>query len=136
LSVRIKANLHITHLVSYIISPLKTQNETGFTKVKFSISIARENDAILITTGSRDTNNLDIPGINLKGILSGYDFLEGVYSDGVDNYFRNPKFSLGNDIMVIGGGDTSLDCARTALRLTEGIGPACQMVSLLSFEIE
>jgi glutamate synthase (NADPH) small chain len=81
-----------------------------------------ENDAILITTGSRDTNNLDIPGINLKGILSGYDFLEGVYSDGVDNYLRNPKFSLGNDIMVIGGGDTSLDCARTALRLTEGKG--------------
>ena len=34
----------------------------------------------------------------------------------------NPKYSLGNDIIVIGGGDTSLDCARTALRLTKGKG--------------
>jgi glutamate synthase (NADPH/NADH) small chain len=81
-----------------------------------------ENDAILITTGSKDTVNLDIPGIDLKGIMSGYDFLGGVFMEGVDKYLLNPKYSLGNDIMVIGGGDTSLDCARTALRLTEGKG--------------
>jgi glutamate synthase (NADPH/NADH) small chain len=81
-----------------------------------------ENDAILITTGSRDTISLDIPGIDLKGIMSGYDFLEGVFMEGVDKYLLNPKYNLGNDIMVIGGGDTSLDCARTALRLTEGKG--------------
>lgn len=81
-----------------------------------------ENDAILITTGSKDTVNLDIPGIDLKGIMSGYDFLEGVFMEGVDKYLLNPKYNLGNDIMVIGGGDTSLDCARTALRLTEGKG--------------
>jgi len=79
-----------------------------------------ENDAILITTGSKDTVNLDLPGINLKGIMSGYDFLEGVFSDGVNNYLNNPKYDLGNEILVIGGGDTSLDCARTALRLTKG----------------
>ena len=34
----------------------------------------------------------------------------------------SPKYDLGNDILVIGGGDTSLDCARTALRLTKGSG--------------
>ena len=38
-----------------------------------------ENDAILITTGSKDTVKLDIPGINLKGIISGYDFLAAVF---------------------------------------------------------
>jgi glutamate synthase (NADPH/NADH) small chain len=81
-----------------------------------------ENDAILITIGSRDTVKLDIPGVDLKGIMSGYEFLEGVFLEGVDKYLLNPKYSLGNDIMVIGGGDTSLDCARTALRLTEGKG--------------
>jgi glutamate synthase (NADPH) small chain len=30
------------------------------------------------------------------------------------------KYHLGKDVVVIGGGDTALDCARTALRLTQG----------------
>ena len=81
-----------------------------------------ENDAVLITTGWKDTVNLDIPGVNLKGVMSGYDFLQSVFLEGVDSYLSNPKFDLGNDIIVIGGGDTSLDCARTALRLTNGKG--------------
>jgi glutamate synthase (NADPH/NADH) small chain len=38
----------------------------------------------------------------------------------VENYLSKPKYNLGNEILVIGGGDTSLDCARTALRLTKG----------------
>src|SRR4029079_15445227 len=79
-----------------------------------------ENDAVLISTGSKDTINLDIPGINLKGVMSGYEFLQGVFLDGLDSYFINPKYKFGNNIVVIGGGDTSWDCARTALRLTKG----------------
>ncbi|MDR4511025.1 MAG: FAD-dependent oxidoreductase [Nitrososphaeraceae archaeon] len=84
--------------------------------------LLEENDAVLITTGSKDTANLTIPGINLEGVLSGYEFLETVFSEGLESYLINPKYNLGNDIIVIGGGDTSLDCARTALRLTEGKG--------------
>ena len=38
-----------------------------------------ENDAVLITTGSKDTVNLDIPGVNLEGIISGYEFLQGCF---------------------------------------------------------
>src|SRR6476660_3570213 len=38
-----------------------------------------ENDAVLISTGSKDIINLDIPGINLKGVMSGYEFLQGVF---------------------------------------------------------
>jgi glutamate synthase (NADPH/NADH) small chain len=82
--------------------------------------LLEENDAILITTGSRDTVNIDVPGSNLKGVISGYEFLETVFSGGLENYLRKLKYDLGNDILVIGGGDTSLDCARTALRLTKG----------------
>lgn len=84
--------------------------------------LLEENDAVLITTGSKDTANLEIPGVNLKGVLSGYQFLESVFLEGLESYLSNPKYSLGNDIIVIGGGDTSLDCARTALRLTKGKG--------------
>jgi glutamate synthase (NADPH/NADH) small chain len=81
-----------------------------------------ENDAVLITTGCKDARNLDTPGSDLKGVLSGYDFLESVFAGGVDNYLKNPRYDLGTEIIVIGGGDTSLDCARTALRLTKGRG--------------
>jgi glutamate synthase (NADPH/NADH) small chain len=84
--------------------------------------LLEENDAVLITTGCKDTANLQTPGINLKGVMSGYQFLETVFSKGLESYLSNPKYSLGNDIIVIGGGDTSLDCARTALRLTKGKG--------------
>jgi glutamate synthase (NADPH/NADH) small chain len=84
--------------------------------------LLNNNDAILITTGSKDTVNLDNPGSNLEGVISGYDFLASVYSGGVDKYLKNPKYELGTEIIVIGGGDTSLDCARTALRLTKGKG--------------
>ena len=82
--------------------------------------ILEEYDSVLITTGSKDAVELDIPGASLKGVISGYEFLETVFAGGLDNYLKNPKYDLGNDIVVIGGGDTSLDCARTALRLSNG----------------
>src|ERR671925_579661 len=81
-----------------------------------------ENDAILITTGPKDTQRLDIPGSDLQGVINGYEFLENVFVNGVNNYLKKPKYDLGNDILVVGGGDTALDCARTALRLTKGQG--------------
>ena len=90
----------------------------------------RINDAILIATGSRDTLKLDTPGIDLKGIYDGYQFLKDVFVNGVNNYMKNNNntnrnskkyhYDLGKEIIVIGGGDTALDCARTALRLTKG----------------
>jgi len=46
--------------------------------------------------------------------------LEDVFVNGVDSYNRAPKYSLGKKILVIGGGDSALDCARTALRLSGG----------------
>jgi glutamate synthase (NADPH/NADH) small chain len=95
------------------------------TKVGKDITLSQlqdGNDAILIVTGSKDTLKLDTPGIDLGGIYDGYQFLESVFVNGVEDYMKNnsKKYELGKDVIVIGGGDTALDCARTALRLTKG----------------
>ncbi|MGI0090100.1 MAG: FAD-dependent oxidoreductase [Nitrososphaerales archaeon] len=77
-------------------------------------------DAILIATGSKDVNKLNTPGIDLKGVYDGYGFLEGVFVNGVEEFLKHPKYELGKDILVIGAGDTALDDARVAKRLSGG----------------
>jgi glutamate synthase (NADPH/NADH) small chain len=79
-----------------------------------------EYDAIIIATGAKDVSKFDTPGSDLKGVIDGYRFLEDVFVNGVSEYTRHPTYNLGNEILVIGGGDSALDCARTALRLSGG----------------
>jgi NADPH-dependent glutamate synthase beta subunit-like oxidoreductase len=82
--------------------------------------LSQSADAVLITTGPKDVKKLDTPGVELKGVLDGYNFLEQVFVNGLDEYLKNPKFDLGKDILVIGAGDTALDDARVAKRLSGG----------------
>lgn len=83
-------------------------------------ALLSDSDAVLVTTGPKDIRKLDTPGIDLQGVYDGYGFLEDVFGHGVSQYLKNPTRNLGKEVLVIGGGDTALDCARTALRLTEG----------------
>jgi NADPH-dependent glutamate synthase beta subunit-like oxidoreductase len=119
------------HLPKYVLlHEIGTVKEMGV-EIKTNVMIGKdiclsklldENDAILITTGSKDPQKLDVPGSNLEGIINGYEFLQNVFVNGVHSYLKSPTYDLGNDIVVVGGGDTALDCARTALRLTKGQG--------------
>jgi glutamate synthase (NADPH) small chain len=77
-------------------------------------------DAVLIATGAKDVSKFDTPGCDLKGVYDGYKFLEDVFVSGVEKYLQKPTYNLGKRVLVIGGGDSALDCARTALRLTKG----------------
>jgi len=79
-----------------------------------------DNDAVIIATGAKDVSKFDTPGSDLKGVYDGYKFLEDVFVNGVDSYLNHPTYELGKKVLVIGGGDSALDCARAALRLTGG----------------
>ncbi len=88
--------------------------------VTLSQLLSDQADAVLIATGAKDPVELDTPGIDLMGVFDGYQFLEDVFLHGVDAYLKNPTYELGSEIIVVGGGDSALDAARTSLRLTGG----------------
>jgi 2-oxoacid:acceptor oxidoreductase delta subunit (pyruvate/2-ketoisovalerate family) len=65
--------------------------------------------AIFIATGASVSKSLGITGEDSEGIVSGLDFLREVNS-------LNPRPIEGR-VAIIGGGNTAIDCARSALRL-------------------
>jgi len=73
-------------------------------------SLIKENfKAIFIAIGAHRGIKMEIPGEDLDGVISGVDFLRKV-NLGIKQY-------VGKHIAVIGGGNTAIDAARTALRL-------------------
>ena len=98
---------------------IKTKVRVG-QDVTLSQLLSDSSDAVLITTGSKDVKKLDTPGADLHGVYDGYKYLEDIFANGLDAYLKNPIYDLGKEILVIGGGDSALDDARTALRLSRG----------------
>jgi heterodisulfide reductase subunit A-like polyferredoxin len=74
-------------------------------------------DAALIAVGAHKGVRLPIPGADLNGVLVNSDFLRDV------RLSRPPK--LGKRVLVLGGGDVAMDCARTAVRLGSKVQMAC-----------
>ena len=66
-------------------------------------------DALYISTGTQFSNKVNIPGEDLKGVYHGLDFLRDVN--------LGNEVSIKGNVAVIGGGNTAIDAARTALRL-------------------
>jgi heterodisulfide reductase subunit A-like polyferredoxin len=74
-------------------------------------------DAALIAVGAHKGVRLPIPGADLNGVLVNSDFLRDV------RLAKPPK--LGKRVLVLGGGDVAMDCARTAVRLGSKVRMAC-----------
>ena len=72
-------------------------------------TLQKDSDAMFIGIGTQMPQQVGIPGEDLKGIVHGINFLKQVN-------LKQP-FTMGKNVTVIGGGNTAIDSARTALRL-------------------
>lgn len=74
-------------------------------------------DAVLLAVGASDTVTLGIPGEGLRGVYSATDYLM-LATTGRDAAGRRVALpARGARVVVVGGGDTAIDVARTAVRL-------------------
>ena len=64
--------------------------------------------AVLLAFGLHRSRDLQVPGNDLDGVVKGVDFLLNVN--------LGYKFSIGKQVVVIGGGNVAIDVARSALR--------------------
>ncbi len=66
-------------------------------------------DAIFVAVGAHASRALGVPGEDLPGVRPGLAFLREVNLGG--------RPDLGRHVVVVGGGNTAMDCARSAMRL-------------------
>ncbi len=77
-------------------------------------------DAILIATGVYKARELSAPGVGSQGVVASLDYLIASNRTGLGDEVeavRSGALSAeGKDVVVVGGGDTAMDCVRTAVR--------------------
>ncbi len=79
-----------------------------------------KHDSILIATGVYRARDVAVPGVGLQNIVMAMDFLTASnrkgLGDDVPTFDDGQLNAAGKNIVVIGGGDTAMDCVRTAVR--------------------
>lgn len=94
--------------------------------VRFA-DLRQRHDAVLIATGVYQARDLSLPGADKTGIIPALYFLTEANRQSLRGAERTPQAggaetmeqalnAAGRDVVVIGGGDTAMDCVRTAVR--------------------
>ena len=83
-------------------------------------AIRGQHDAVLIATGVYKVRAIEAPGAQLSGIVKALDYLTASnrksFGDDVAAFDNGTLDAKGKRVVVIGGGDTAMDCVRTAIR--------------------
>jgi len=82
--------------------------------------LRKKHDALLIATGVYKAREIDLPGKDLGNIFPAMEFLTASNKKGlgdkVELFDDGTLNAEGKNIVVIGGGDTAMDCVRTSIR--------------------
>lgn len=82
--------------------------------------IRQKYDSVIVATGVYNSRDIKCPGIGLGGIVQAIDYLTASnrksFGDRVPDFDTGILNADGKRIVVIGGGDTAMDCVRTAVR--------------------
>ena len=83
------------------------------------LELQRDNDFIYLATGAQHARKLDIVGADAVGVFDPLAFLFAAN--------EGRPFPIGQHVAVIGGGNTAIDVARTALRLMQPEGKVAML---------
>jgi glutamate synthase (NADPH/NADH) small chain len=82
--------------------------------------LRRKHDSVLVATGVYAARDMTIPGSGSTGVVAALDYLIAAnrkgLGDAVPEFDSGRLDAAGKSVVVVGGGDTAMDCVRTAIR--------------------